>query len=112
VATRDDAQDFVVELREINVTPHVAQNNNGRRSAIDGRTTRHPGCHFPKSTSAPTIEISRFTLPNSTAILVKVVCRNRRFAKGGCNLAQRESRPRSMWCSIPRRPAEARSARP
>ena len=36
-------QDFVAELREINVTPHVAQNTNGRRSAIDGRTTRHPG---------------------------------------------------------------------
>ena len=38
-----DTQDFVAELREINVTPHVAQNSNGRRSAIDGRTTRHPG---------------------------------------------------------------------
>ena len=25
------------------VTPHVAQNQAGRRSAIDGRTTRHPG---------------------------------------------------------------------
>jgi len=38
-----DTQDFVVELREINVTPHVAQNTSGRRLAIDGRTTRHPG---------------------------------------------------------------------
>jgi transposase len=38
-----DTQDFVAELREINVTPHVAQNVSGRRSAIDGRTTRHPG---------------------------------------------------------------------
>ena len=38
-----DARDFVDELREINVTPHVAQNVSGRRSAIDGRTTRHPG---------------------------------------------------------------------
>ena len=38
-----DTQDFVAELREINVTPHVAQNTNGRHSAIDGRTTRHPG---------------------------------------------------------------------
>jgi transposase len=38
-----DARDFVDELREINVTPHVAQNLSGRRSAIDGRTTRHPG---------------------------------------------------------------------
>ena len=25
------------------MTPHVAQNLNGRRSAIDNRTTRHPG---------------------------------------------------------------------
>ena len=38
-----DTKDFVAELREINVTPHVAQHTNGRRSAIDGRTTRHPG---------------------------------------------------------------------
>ena len=37
-----DAADFVMELREINVTPHIAQNTS-RRSAIDGRTTRHPG---------------------------------------------------------------------
>ncbi len=38
-----DAQDFVAELREVNVTPHVAQNISGRRSAIDGRTTHHTG---------------------------------------------------------------------
>jgi hypothetical protein len=38
-----DTQDFVTELREINVIPHVAQNTSRRRSAIDGRTTRHPG---------------------------------------------------------------------
>jgi transposase len=38
-----DSADFVMELREARVTPHVAQNQNGRRSAIDGRTTRHPG---------------------------------------------------------------------
>ncbi len=25
------------------MTPHVAQNDKGRRSAIDRRTTRHPG---------------------------------------------------------------------
>src|ERR1700726_1281932 len=31
-----DAADFVMELREINVTPHIARNTN-RRSAIDGR---------------------------------------------------------------------------
>src|SRR3981081_2865693 len=35
--------DFVMELRELGAVPHVAQNTKGRRSAIDGRTTRHPG---------------------------------------------------------------------
>jgi transposase len=38
-----DAADFVEELRGINVRPHVAQNTSSRRSAIDRRTTRHPG---------------------------------------------------------------------
>jgi transposase len=38
-----DAADFVEELRGMNVRPHVAQNVSGRRSAIDKRTTRHPG---------------------------------------------------------------------
>lgn len=38
-----DTQDFVNELRAMNVRPHVAQNTNGRSSAIDGRTTRHAG---------------------------------------------------------------------
>jgi transposase len=38
-----DAADFVEELRMINVRPHVARNTSGRRSAIDRRTTRHPG---------------------------------------------------------------------
>ena len=38
-----DTQDFVNELRSMNVAPHVAQNTNGRASAIDGRTTRHAG---------------------------------------------------------------------
>jgi len=38
-----DAADFVNELRSMKVTPHVAQNTANRRSAIDGRTTRHPG---------------------------------------------------------------------
>jgi transposase len=38
-----DAAEFVQELRARRVTPHIAQNNTSRRSAIDGRTTRHPG---------------------------------------------------------------------
>lgn len=38
-----DTQDFVKGLRDLNATPHVAQNTSHRRSAIDRRTTRHPG---------------------------------------------------------------------
>ena len=38
-----DAEDFVNELRSMMATPHVAQNTNGRSSAIDGRPTRHAG---------------------------------------------------------------------
>lgn len=38
-----DTRDCVAQLRARAVTPHVAQNTNGRSSAIDGRTTRHPG---------------------------------------------------------------------
>jgi transposase len=38
-----DTADFVAGCRERGCTPHVAQNDTNRRSAIDGRTTRHPG---------------------------------------------------------------------
>lgn len=39
-----DTRDFVAALRNLNVTPHVAQNETRRGgSAIDGRTTRHAG---------------------------------------------------------------------
>ena len=38
-----DASGFVAGCRELGITPHVAQNTTKRRSAIDGRTTRHPG---------------------------------------------------------------------
>jgi len=39
-----DTRDFVAECRNLNVTPHVAQNTNrSGGSAIDGRTTRHSG---------------------------------------------------------------------
>jgi transposase len=38
-----DTQDFVATVRELQATPHVTQNNRNRRSAIDERTTRHPG---------------------------------------------------------------------
>ena len=38
-----DVAGFVTALRALGITPHVAQQTTSRRSAIDGRTTRHPG---------------------------------------------------------------------
>lgn len=38
-----DTRQFIADMRELNATPHVAQNHTNRRSAIDGRTTVHEG---------------------------------------------------------------------
>src|SRR5690606_41296536 len=38
-----DTNGCVAKARALGFTPHVAQNTSNRRSAIDGRTTRHPG---------------------------------------------------------------------
>jgi transposase len=38
-----DTRDYVQTMRDLNAVPHVAQNHRNRRSAIDRRTTRHPG---------------------------------------------------------------------
>jgi transposase len=38
-----DTSDFVAGMRRLGVTPHVTQNTKHRRSAIDGRSTRHGG---------------------------------------------------------------------
>jgi transposase len=38
-----DTKDFVAFTRQMRFTPHVAPNTTNRRSAIDGRTTRHQG---------------------------------------------------------------------
>src|SRR5215207_9058588 len=38
-----DTKGFIADVRGLGFTPHVAQNNTRQRSAIDGRTTRHPG---------------------------------------------------------------------
>jgi hypothetical protein len=38
-----DQREFIEELRQMGITPHVAQNQKGRRSRVDQRTTRHPG---------------------------------------------------------------------
>jgi hypothetical protein len=38
-----DRKDFVHTARELNVTPHVTKNDQGRRNNLDRRTTRQPG---------------------------------------------------------------------
>lgn len=50
-----DTAGFVTEIRELGFTPHVAQNTSKRRSAIDGRTTRHGG-HRISLSKRPRIE--------------------------------------------------------
>jgi transposase len=50
-----DTAGFVAQARQLGFTPHVAQNTNGRRSAIDARTTRHRG-HRLSQSKRPRIE--------------------------------------------------------
>jgi len=50
-----DTAGFVAEVRDLGFTPHVAPHNNKRRSAIDGRTTRHSG-HRVSQRIRPRIE--------------------------------------------------------
>ena len=50
-----DTAGFVADCRDLGFTPHVAQHTNNRRSAIDGRTTRHPG-HRVSQRIRPRIE--------------------------------------------------------
>ena len=38
-----DAKDFVIAARALKRHPHITKNEKGRRSNIDGGTTRHPG---------------------------------------------------------------------
>jgi transposase len=47
-----DTAGFVDGCRDLGVTPHVAPNTTNRRSAIDGRTTRHPGHRVSQRTRA------------------------------------------------------------
>lgn len=50
-----DTRGFVADCRDLNVTPHVAQNTTRQRSAIDRRTTRHAG-HRISQRTRPRIE--------------------------------------------------------
>jgi hypothetical protein len=54
-----DAADFVEELRGLNVRPHVAQNNSGRRSPIDTLTT-DARCSSNSHAASPRVKCRRF----------------------------------------------------
>lgn len=65
---------------------------------------------FPKSTLAPGIEMSRFSLPHPTAILLKVVCNIRVLPKataiwrsGEAHMVDVSVIPEAAWCEARRR---------
>src|SRR4051812_49060934 len=62
-----DATDFVEELRGMNVRPHVARNTNGRRSAIDRRTTRHPGYAASQRIGNYPVDVPRYRIARTFA---------------------------------------------
>ena len=78
-----DAREFVRRCRDLGITPHIARKR--RSSAIDGRTTRHPG--YAMSTkarrliekifgwmkSAAAFRRTRFRGQNKTAFTAKLV---------------------------------------
>lgn len=70
-----DVRSFVEALREQEVTPHVTQNTSRRRSAIDGRTTRHAG-YVQSQACRPRVERVPAWLKN-IALLRKVRYRGR-----------------------------------
>jgi IS5 family transposase len=52
-----DTNDFIAELRHMEITPHVAQNDTNRRSAVDERTTRHGGYQLSQKKRKPIEEV-------------------------------------------------------
>ncbi len=88
-----DTQAFVQDLRALQVTPHVAQHTTNRASAIDGRTTRHPGYTVSQQKRKRVEEI--FGWLNTVALLRKVKLRGVRrvrwlftFAAAAYNLVR------------------------
>lgn len=71
-----DTADCVAALRAAGITPHVAQSITNRRSAIDGRTTRHPG-YAQSATARRRIE-RIFSWIKTVALLRKTRHRGRR----------------------------------
>lgn len=75
-----DTKDLVADLRDLGATPHVAQNKSkNRSSAIDGRTTRHPGYEVSQRKRKRVEEI--FGWMKTVALFRKVRHRGRRLVE-------------------------------
>ena len=94
-----DVEAFVGGLRARRVTPHIAVNGavsktgKPRRTAIDGRTTRHPGCAISRRCRKRIEEV--FGWIKARAGLARARLRSRReaeavftFAAAACNLVR------------------------
>ena len=88
-----DTQDFVAEMRRLGVTPHVSQNTKGRRSAIDGRTTRHAG-HATSVRIRERIEEVFGWIKTVGACARPVIVA--RLGSAGCSPSWRQ---RTIWCA-------------
>ena len=75
-----DTGDFVAEMRRLRITPHLAQNDTNRASAIDGRTARHPGSAVSLGKRKPIEEASGWM--KTVARMRKT--RHRGTARVGC----------------------------
>ncbi len=82
-----DTRGFVEATRELNVTPHVAQNNSHRRSAIDERTTRHDGYAVSQRKRKRVEEVFGW---------MKTVALQRKTRFRG--LARASRLPHTIWC--------------
>jgi|ERR1019366_6899592 hypothetical protein len=105
VQARAGSRHLTIHL-DPNPSPELFERSDQPGRRLDVR--RVEICHFSKSTPVTCIEISRSHLPHPTAILLKVVCNIRRFAKGDRNLAQGEDRSWSTCRWFPRRPGARR----
>ena len=87
-----DTKDFVAEARNLKVTPHVAQNNKGRKSAIDGRTRRYAGYLVSQRKRKRVEEI--FGWMKTVGGMRKLRHRGLHLV-GGCSPSRR---PPTIWC--------------
>lgn len=79
-----DNADLIQSLRDLKVTPHVAQHTK-RKSAIDGRTTRHPGYEISLKKRKSIEQI--FGWLKTTALLRKVRHRGQKLVQWTFTLA-------------------------